>query len=166
MKKIKLSYKMRTIGIIIMLLSPPLFLCIMCERLSDHYTGEWYVKNNTEQTLTLSFPPYENYWQSKDVAPGDSVLIQIHEFEYKEKIKPYFDHLPQRMASFSGEDISLDLFSEKGDFLKRWRYLDKDLSGKQFFKESSWRYHKNPKASIYAIWVFDIMPEDLIEKDD
>jgi len=134
---------------------------------SYHY-GEWYAKNHTEQTITLSFPPYERYWQSRDVAPGDSVLIQIYEFEYKEKIIPYFDRLPQRMASFSGEDISLDLLSEQGDLLKRWRYLDKDLPGKQFFKETLWRYYEKIISGdkITAIWVFDIKPDDLIEKDD
>ena len=146
-----------------------MLLIVACDPPQDYHVGEWYAKNYTEQTLTLSFPP-DRYWQNKDVAPGDSVLIQIFYFEYKGKIIPYFDRLPQRMVYYSGENISLDLLSEQGDLLKRWRYLDKDLPGKQFFKETFWRYYERPggrfTTAITAIWVFDIMPEDLIKKDD
>ena len=147
-----------------------IMLFTSCDPPRGYHNGEWYAKNCTEQKLTISFPPDERYWVSRDIAPGDSVLILSHRFEYKGKIMPYFDRLPQIMVSYSGEDISLNVLSEQGELLKKWSYLDKDLSGKQFFKETLWRYYERPggsfEAAITATWVFDIMPEDLIEKDD
>jgi len=157
-----MAFNMRTVGIVLLSLSP-IFLGILCEPLGSYYEGEWYVKNNTNQTLTLSFLP-KRYWKNRDVAPGDSVPIQMSKFTEKVKTKPYFDLLPQTMV-FYGDDI-VEVLSKDSVLLKTWNYADKDQPDKQFFKESSWRYYKNPKASMDAIWVFDIMPEDIIKKDD
>ena len=153
------TFNMRTIGIIILSLSP-IFLGILCE--PDYHRGEWYVKNYTDQTLTISFPPH--YWKNKDVVSGDSVLIQMFKFTEKAKTIPYFDLFPRTMVSYGYNTVKI--VSKDSILLKTWNYSDRDLPDKQFFKESSWRYYKNPKASMDAIWVFDIMPEDIIKKDD
>ena len=146
-------------------------LIAACDPISYH-DGEWYIKNYTDQTLTISFPPFHAR-KDGDVAAGDSLLVQLFHFEYKGKVIPYFDRLPQVMASYNEDvllDVSCNVLSEHGDLLKRWRYIDKDLSGKQFFNESSWHYYQfhrsRDKEHITAVWVFDILPEDLIEENE
>jgi hypothetical protein len=47
----------------------------------------------------------------------------------------------------------------------KWNYSDRNLSGKQFFKESSWRYYENirtgGRTKKTGTWIFDILPEDI-----
>ena len=152
----------------IILLFVIMLLIVTCDPPIYYHKGEWYVKNYTEQTLTITFPLNENNWSNRKVLPGDSIGIAYFGFEYRGKTKPYFyGFMPPEMVSL-GENLLLNVLSENGNLLKKWYYLDKDLPDKQFFKESSWRYYENMRSGdkITAIWVFDIMPEDIIEKDD
>ena len=156
----------------LILTSVVILLCAACDPyLSRYHSGTWFIKNCTDQTLTISFPPHHRVWENRDVAAGDSVSIHYCEFEWKSKVIPYFDRFLEDIAYYGDENISLDVLSEQGELLKRWRYLDKDLPGKQFFNESPWHYsqyhNKLDKVRITAKWVFEILPEDLIgEKDE
>ena len=133
-------------------------------------SGKWYVKNNTDQVLKLAYSNHD--FQSmgvKYVAPGDSIDIAVVIFEGKQK-KPYFSYWLERANHY---DLSFNVLSESGNLLKEWSYKDKDLPCKQLFNESSWKYYPNTKEQyqnggyIGAIWVFEILPEDLIgEKDE
>ena len=147
-----------------------MLLIVACDPLRFYHIGELYVKNYTDQTLTITFPIYKNSWFDMKIVPGDSICIGHLRFAYKGKIMPNFDTLFQEIMISSSEDKLLNVLSEQGELLKKWSYTDKDLPDKQFFKESSWRYYERPggydPAGITAIWVFDIKPEDLIEKDD
>jgi len=162
-----MAFNMRTIGIVILSLSP-IFLGILCERLDsgERHHGSWLVKNCTNQTLILDYPLYGNLRSSSEFAPGNSILIGSDYFPFEDKILPYFDRLGRQLINAGVKDMSFNVLSKGNVLLKTWNYSDRDLPGKQFFKESSWRYNENGKVIINAIWVFDIMPEDLIEKDD
>ena len=157
-----MAFNMRTIGIVILCLSPML-LCFQCG-VNYFHTGRWYVHNRTDQTLTLSFPP-DHYWKDRNIAPGNVVRIQEYRYTItkRERAIPHFDHLPRNMASYSSGKVSLDILSKNGDLLKRWSYSDKNLPEKNFFKELGWRSReeKDEHGRITITWFFDIMPEDL-----
>ena len=135
-------------------------------------SGKWCIKNTTNQTLKLSDYPYDFLPVTvKDVSPGDSIIIADVEFEGSPK-KPYFSYWLEIISRHGGEAASLKVFSESGILLEEWNYADRNLSGKQFFKESSWRYYPNIEEQyqnggyIGATWVFEILPEDLEEESD
>ena len=155
------AFNMRTIGIVILSLSSML-LGFQCE--DPYNTGQWYIVNSTDKTLTLSFPP-NHYYKDRIVPPGHGFCFQEYRYMAKGRVNrtPYFDHLPEFMASHSSGKVSLDVLSANGDLLKRWSYSDKDLPGKNFFKEFGWRQHKQDERNggITIAWVFEILPEDL-----
>ena len=158
------AFNMRTIGIVILSLSP-IFLGILCGRINeDRHHGSWLVKNCTNQTLILDYS-LENVRSS--IAPGNSILIGTEIFPYDDKILPYFDRLIRIYINTGVKDMSFKVLSKDSVLLRTWSYSDRDLPGKQFFKESSWRYNERKKKDlILATWVFDIRPEDIIKKDD
>ena len=148
------------------------FLFLGCWENLNGPSGKWYIKNITDQMLIL---PYSSYsFLNKDdkaITPGDSIIIADVEFEGSPK-KPYFSYWLEIISRHGGEAASLKVFSENGHLLKEWSYQERDFTGKQFFKESSWRYYPNIEEQyqnggyIGATWVFEILPEDLEEESD
>ena len=138
----------------------------------EDVTGEWYIKNSTYQTLILHLPHSLFPWFNVEI--GDSLLIGDCTKYYTNS--PNFDFWYHIAIYPNNKDIKhLEVFSKDSVLLKTWDYLDNGLLGKQLFDESSWQYYQRPfnntnKDGTYtymrSIWVFDIMPEDIIKKDD
>jgi|GEM_PF-438950 len=133
--------------------------------------GDWYVKNSTNQTLTLIFFPQRKtiYSGPLNVAPRDSIKAIAFVYSHTPSEEPYFDKWIEANNN-QGIDTSIKVFSESGHLLKEWNIEDRYLSGKEFYKESSWkcyRYRSNYNGNfIGAKWVFEILPEDLIEEEE
>lgn len=50
---------------------------------------------------------------------------------------------------------------ETSDPVRVWKRSEKDLPGKQFYKESSWILREDQKEIATYLWIFKITPEDL-----
>ena len=134
--------------------------------------GYWFVVNNTNQTLKLTYSPYNKYFDIKEVAPGNMIKVAECVYSYySPSEEPYFDKRLEQINEY-GIDTSFIVLSERGHPLKEWSFSDRNISGKHFYKENSWKYSRHIIASykkgdnIEATWVFEILPEDLEEESD
>ena len=144
------------------------FVCTGCRwDILDGPTSNWYVKNNTGQTLMLSFYPHDFHIIGvNDVAPDDSIQIASIKSENGQRNLYFEDWLISINHPQYGGIMSFKVFSESDNLLKEWKYENKELLGKQLFNESSWKlYQYNDGRYTSATWVFEIWPEDLIEED-
>ena len=137
-------------------------LSIMCEKFEDKYLGELFVKNCTDKTLIVKFSSSYNHY----IAPGDSVLVGGIFFLLEDKTMHCFDAVMHDWHTSPPVPIEVcELLLGDSILLIKWNYSDRNLSGKQFFNESSWRYYENirigGRAAKTGTWVFDILPEDL-----
>ncbi len=135
-------------------------LCVSCDPPLNYNKAHWFVKNNTEQTLKIDNPFRSTV---RSIVPGDSIEIYGTNFPPSKIVS--FDYFGQRMIEECGEDVAFNVVSEEDGLLKQYRYVDRDLVGKQFFKESSWFHYKinvsSQEVDKKYIWVFEILPEDI-----
>jgi len=147
------------------------FLSVFASGCWENVTGpesRWYVKNNTDQLLKITYSPHDFLGIGvKDITLGDSICIQGI-FTAGGQRNLYFDELFElRIRPQYGGMVSFTVLSESGYLSKEWHYGDKELPGKQFFNESSWRLYRYKDGQYTsATWVFEIWPEDLIEKEE
>lgn len=127
----------------------------------------WYAKNNTDQTLIIiTTPPALIDQPDAVVNPGDSVLInECHQAIHFGS--PSFELYYIIRDGKTYRNQSTSIYSEDGELLKEWKYIDKDAAGRQLFNESYWRIYDRKKPTdpevptrIYT-GVFDIIPEDI-----
>ena len=158
----------RTLVRMIFLMSP-MFFSFKCGKETHlEITGEWYIKNSTDQILTVYFPPF-SYWKKMEIGDSLSLFDSYND-------PPNFEDWPKFVARWypKYEDMLLKISSENGTLLKAWCYSEKELPGKQLFKESSWRCYQllcnntyfSNSTYLRTIWVFDIFPEDLTGEGD
>lgn len=149
-----------------------MLLCTACD--PPQYAGDFYVKNLTDQTLQVSLgdpatDAYISILPGIIVAPGDSVSRGGISIPVRKKKKPSFDQWIKGEVISHSEEISLRVFSKDQTLLKEWRLLAKDQPGKQFFDESFWRHYsvfrEGAIVTITDVWIFDILPEDLIQSE-
>lgn len=139
-----------------------LSLAAMCAACcyEDEYFTTWTVRNATNQTILLSPTSFAEhvYWYA--LAPGSEREF-YHRKDYNER--PAFNTLMVNWKGWADENIALEILSSDGTLLRQWKYTDRDISGRQFFNESSWDFEyfmgngDDPRAS----WVFTIQPGDL-----
>ena len=121
--------------------------------------GYWNVVNHTDQSLRLTYSPYNKDFDIQEVAPGDS--ISVAGWGYYPSIEPYFNYWLEQINTF-GRDTSFIVLSESGNLLKEWKYSERDSTGKQFYKESSWNYYRYQRGVyVRATWTFEIESDDL-----
>ena len=162
---------MRIIGKIILLLSP-IFLNFQCGK-ENNPTGILCIKNCTDHNLYVDYPPYgiKQY-----IASGDSLFLGGASFSTESSL--IFDEVLRKWREAEPPNRYQDkeacrVLSMDNQLLRQWNYTDKNLPGKQFFKETSWRcYHfpnvnpnNNYEIHTRTVWVFDILPEDIKGED-
>lgn len=129
----------------------------------DPNGGAWRIKNSTNQTLTITIPPYsviQSYPLDNNISPGDAIPLGFTSTDI-EKI-PNFELIRRFWHGLAEEDIYFEVLSSNGTTLVKWDYLNKDLPGKQFFKEGSWQRKQSSKGdNIDVTWFFEILPEDI-----
>ena len=169
---------MRIIGKIILLLSP-IFLRFQCDKEDLYYRGVLYVKNCTDHNLYLDYPPYgiKQYNSFKQyIASGDSLWLWGAAFstEYSLIFDAVLSEWREAAPPANYQDKeACRVLSVDNQLLRQWNYTDRNLPGKQFFKETLWRcYHflnenTNSRYEVHkrTVWVFDILPEDIKGED-
>lgn len=143
----------------LLLLLATALIYVQCGREHTHYDAVWYVKNSTSQTISILPPPYGEFYSSITLASGEGVQFLRHR---KYDDKPYFGMILKFWQGWTEENISLEVVSSNGAPLMTWKMSDANLSGKQFFNESSWRYSMS-KENEEAIsdWFFEITSDDI-----
>ncbi len=124
--------------------------------------GVWLVKNTTSQTLMITPGQYD--LQPSSIAPGGT--MEIHSQNYRIWNEPDFAGLVLRRVwdGWADENISFEILSNNGSPLVKWNYVDRDLSGRQFFNESSWSLVKSRgerEDELKKTWIFEIKPDDI-----
>jgi len=144
------------------------FVCTGCPwEILDGPTSNWYVKNNTNQTLKSTYYPHDFLISGvKDVAPSDSIRIAWIETQGGQRELYFNDWFDIIRNPQYWKIMSFKVLSESDNLLKEWKYEDKEFPSKQLFKESSWKlYRYKDGRYTSATWVFEILPEDLIEEE-
>ncbi len=99
----------------------------------------------------------------RSIPKGDSIEIYGTIFSPSERV--FFDYFGQRMVEVCGEDVVFSVLSENDILLEEYKYADRDLPGKQLFKEFSWQHYEIPLGDLEFsrkyIWVFEIFQEDI-----
>jgi len=161
----------RNIIKIILLLSTMFSLNFQCGK-ENNPTGILYVKNCTDHNLYMNYPPYSF---KQCIKSGDSIYLYATSFptEYGVIFDAVFSKWRKAEPPLRYQDKeACKVLSEDGRLLKQWNFTDRNLYSKQFFNESAWRYYYeyfelySNQTYFRATWVFDILPEDLIEEED
>ena len=116
--------------------------------LPDQLSGEWYVKNQTDERLFISHSKNNGDW----LAPGDSVMIYSVIHDESENRAPSFDEL-----------LNIDaicLFDEADTNVRVWLQSKEDQDGRSIFDRSLWAYYVTRLSSRFT-WVFNITDEDI-----
>lgn len=118
----------------------------------------WYVKNHTDRPLKVLAPSHASNYIV--VNAGDSSYF--YAFSPGQQLgAPPFDLL---LWNTPEQDRHIDILNEQDLLLKSWKYTDKDVEGRQLFRESCWRLYTRDfeySTQLIYMWVFDIYPEDI-----
>lgn len=127
---------------------------------SEMYYATWTIRNLTDRTILFVPPPLAGYVYSTTLKSGEECDLYFR-VDYDERTSFY--ELLANWEGWADENIAFEILTPDGALLKRWKYLDKDSWGKQFFNESSWRLAISSKdrEEQKLIWTFRILPEDL-----
>ncbi len=143
-----------------------LVLFTACDPPQNCYS--WWIKNSTDETLTLNFYDctlYEPSYRTGLLSPGDSVVL--YRICFGEKNHMQFDSYFEKSASLGGVNVHWQILSEdRNTVLKTWRYSDYSLPDQRFFEKSSWRHYVNAghgRISYEYLWTFEIQPEDITQ---
>lgn len=127
----------------------------------SHHTLDWYIKNTSGKPFTVICSWGWGLDRPYDLPPGDSICFYSHS-PFRFEGDPTFDSL---YGDIPKENRTVSLLSGDGKLLKTWSVRGRDAGGRQLFRESFWRkYQDGPtphSSSIHAIWVFDVLPEDI-----
>ncbi len=126
------------------------------------------MENQTGQTIVLKIPRYsieEKYhFSDHTLAFWEYVYITGHHFEIGEELR--FEYVFGLWGNV-GKDSAFEVYSIDGTLLKKWIRSDDELSGKQFFNESSWDMDRSEFDDEYPhidiLWTFHITEEDIIQ---
>lgn len=122
----------------------------------------WYVKNITDKTLIITTSPFIN--ADAVVSPGDSALIHIYSpFQYLGG--PSYETFYDAWTGKPEQDWNIRICSNDGQLLRTWKYIDRNVAGKQLFNGKYWHFYKRTydrSDHLTLTWVFDIVPTDIV----
>lgn len=133
-----------------------LLLVLSCDKWKWPFGGpekeyvRWKFINNTGQDIYYNF----GLEGERKVMSVDKLYPLTH-CNIGKGDDPDF-YIMYKMTKGSPFYIYLD---ETSDPVRVWKRSEKDLPGKQFYNESSWKLDDS-KANFY-VWIFEITPEDL-----
>ncbi len=132
--------------------------------LSGGHESEWFIKNNTDVTFSVSWM-YDDIYEKVQIAPGDSIALGVVR-SIRSIGDPKFSYITEIVGS--GDDKGLIFYSENGFPIRHWRWSQRNDSGRQLFDESLWRKYvrdqqpqPDRKGYLDVTWVFDVFSEDL-----
>lgn len=133
-----------------------LLITISCDKWKWPFGGpeeeyvRWKFINNTGQDIYYNF----DLEGERQIMPADKLSPLMSYYIWKGN-DPDFYILYDMLV-----DAPLYIYlDETSDPVKVWKRSEKDLPGKQFYNESSWKLDDS-KANFY-VWIFEITPEDL-----
>lgn len=131
---------------------------------SIFYRTAWNVRNSTDQTLYIAFPPYsQRLWNFPSMlAPGETGVFYDRLGYSKEQD---FELMRVLWGDWEEENISLEVRSANGTRLVEWKLSEVNQPDKNFFKESSWRFSTttdDTEMEVVVDWSFEITQNDIL----
>lgn len=120
----------------------------------------WYVKNCTQENVSISWTTRENVKNYVHLSPGDSVRFAVGSVYTEPSAKNDIDWLKGALAE---DKIEVLLYSKTDQLIRTWYYDSRYSAGHQLFNEQYNKLYNNPplgKDTVFS-YVFEILPDDL-----
>lgn len=126
--------------------------------------SEWSVRNNTEETLYISWKFSGERRYEEHLLPGYWCCIG-----HLDSTIPYVESDFEDILLLNEEDgdITVSLYSDDKKPLKTWKWSERHEPGRQLFDESLWeKSTEDNHKLINTYWRFYIVPEDIGQEEN